>query len=445
MRFKLRKNLGPTGARLLEHGLSSIERILPHTECVKWDETDGTPTGAKWISKQRKELRFNLKVMTRSITGTLRRRSLPCGAGAISRTLSTSERQICERILSRLSALLENCATYQDESLSAIIAAFDENVVADHLAHRFRLDFDLRQLFSDLHRLAEQTYENKALTFACIVSAEDDASPAGNAVFPTDYLKRKRFRVMSDGFYTTYLISGKGALLRYASLSGLKASSYGKKFYPHWCRDLSDASRGSKLGICLTRNGDVLVLYEGSLRFTYRFGQWQYWNHTHLVDLLRNAARVQRVPTQVIPRVVNAVYRASLDVSFRRTGGLFIILKNRNHIRKIVRDGDAIGDTKRCVFDQEFDRALHEAKIQTLERPRIAEIASLDGAVVLGNSGEVLAYGAVVEPRRKGRIQAVEGSRTKAAIGASYYGLSVKVSSDGDITVFTKGKEFIKV
>lgn len=38
-----------------------------------------------------------------------------------------------------------------------------------------------------------------------------------------------------------------------------------------------------------------------------------------------------------------------------------------------------------------------------------------------------------------------EGSRTKAAIGASNYGLSLKVSSDGDITVYVGGKELIRV
>jgi DNA integrity scanning protein DisA with diadenylate cyclase activity len=74
-----------------------------------------------------------------------------------------------------------------------------------------------------------------------------------------------------------------------------------------------------------------------------------------------------------------------------------------------------------------------------------AELAGLDGAIVLSNSGELLAYGAVLRPRRSGRIRGHEGSRTKAAVGASLYGLAVKVSVDGDITVFSKGKEFLTV
>ena len=64
---------------------------------------------------------------------------------------------------------------------------------------------------------------------------------------------------------------------------------------------------------------------------------------------------------------------------------------------------------------------------------------------MLDNVGSILAYGAVLEPKKKGDIHAEEGSRTKAAKGASNYGVSVKVSSDGDLTVFMLGKEFIRV
>jgi len=75
----------------------------------------------------------------------------------------------------------------------------------------------------------------------------------------------------------------------------------------------------------------------------------------------------------------------------------------------------------------------------------MVELASLDGAMVMGNSARILAYGAVFRPQRTGRLHGSEGSRTKAAIGASHYGLSVKISSDGDITVYHNGKQFISV
>lgn len=163
------------------------------------------------------------------------------------------------------------------------------------------------------------------------------------------------------------------------------------------------------------------------------------------MKLLRDRARAQRVPKQALGHVVGAIYRAALDVSFRRTGGLFLILHNRNHLREVVRRGDAIEDQARDSVDKEFDTVICQHKFQALPRAVAVELASLDGAVVMDNSGLIRAYGAVLDPKKKGVLRGTEGSRTKAAIGASNYGLAVKVSADGDITAYRGGKEFIKV
>ena len=140
-----------------------------------------------------------------------------------------------------------------------------------------------------------------------------------------------------------------------------------------------------------------------------------------------------------------SIYRAALDVSFRRSGGMFVVLRNSARLSQVVRAADQIGHPKRGALSKQFDAALPARRIQDLPRTLILELAALDGAIVLSNQGALRAYGAVLEPKRRGRIDAEEGSRTKAAIGASNYGLAVKISSDGDITVYARGKEFIRV
>src|SRR5262249_3012450 len=131
-----------------------------------------------------------------------------------------------------------------------------------------------------------------------------------------------------------------------------------KHFYPYWAEPIARASRAGRCGIALSRQGDILVFDEGTLRFTYRYGRWQYWNHAHLVRLLRDRAAAQRIPPRILGRVAGAIYRAALDVSFRRSGGLFVILHNRKSLRKIVRPGDAIGDANRGPADGQFDEVL---------------------------------------------------------------------------------------
>jgi DNA integrity scanning protein DisA with diadenylate cyclase activity len=144
-------------------------------------------------------------------------------------------------------------------------------------------------------------------------------------------------------------------------------------------------------------------------------------------------------------RVIASAYVAALDISFRRSGGLIVILHNRRNIRNIVRAGDAVADQKSEAADIDFDSLISGKKIQSIPTRVVVELASLDGAVVVSNVGEILAYGAILDPKRSGRVRASEGSRTKAATGASNYGLAFKVSSDGGIQIFYKGSSFIEV
>jgi len=107
--------------------------------------------------------------------------------------------------------------------------------------------------------------------------------------------------------------------------------------------------------------------------------------------------------------------------------------------------GGFTGDENRGPADSQFYQFLQNHSIFAIARVVVVELASLDGAVVLDNHGRIQAYGAVLSPKKSGRTHGTEGSRTKAAIGASNYGLALKVSSDGGITVYFEGRRFIEV
>jgi hypothetical protein len=445
---RLRSRLGAAGVEFLQYGLGGLTRILPHTEACDWKiEEKNSASVARFANANKRQLRIDLGLQlgdhSWKVSGTLSRRQAPSGVGAISRTISPREQDIAGRLLASLSRTLGPASPDTASSLSALRPAFDERVVADHLAAHHDLTFDLSEWLASLRRLAEQSYENKALAFGCVIDTAKNNRPGQNAHFPKDFLERKKYRALSDAFRTAYLVSKHGALLDFFELGRTNAT--GSRYYPEWCEDLATEARNGRIGVALTRQGDILILDKGHLTFTYRFGRWQYWNHTHLVDLIRNTARVQNVPPTLVSNVVRAVYRAALDVAFRRSGGLFVLLRRRDSLREIVRLGEAVDDAQRDVLDATFDRSVMPAKVQSLSRSVLVELASLDGAVVFGNNGDLLAYGAVLEPKRRGRITGMEGSRTKAAIGASNYGLSIKVSSDGDITVYSQGKEILAV
>jgi DNA integrity scanning protein DisA with diadenylate cyclase activity len=122
-----------------------------------------------------------------------------------------------------------------------------------------------------------------------------------------------------------------------------------------------------------------------------------------------------------------------------------VLLKKEKAIGDIVLSGDRMEGAGRAGIHRAFDTTLGDLDISSTSRRITVELAGLDGAVVLNNRGGIRAYGAVLNPKRRGKITPAEGSRTKAAIGASNYGLAVKISSDGDISFYADGKRYLVI
>jgi DNA integrity scanning protein DisA with diadenylate cyclase activity len=69
-------------------------------------------------------------------------------------------------------------------------------------------------------------------------------------------------------------------------------------------------------------------------------------------------------------------------------------------------------------------------------------IARIDGAIVLDQDAQLLAFGAILRHRDLSKLhpENIEGGRTTAAIAASEFGNVLKISEDGLISFFQKGK-----
>ncbi len=91
-------------------------------------------------------------------------------------------------------------------------------------------------------------------------------------------------------------------------------------------------------------------------------------------------------------------------------------------------------------------RALHHgvrgATLCDFEPAVLESIAGLDGAVVFDTDGRLLTFGAIlrIAPDTLELVRSVQGARTLAALAASQYGPVLKVSEDGYLTMFLKGR-----
>ena len=78
---------------------------------------------------------------------------------------------------------------------------------------------------------------------------------------------------------------------------------------------------------------------------------------------------------------------------------------------------------------------------QQLDRRLRQQILSMDGAVVLKHSGEVVAAGSII----KVPSGSTGGGRTAAARALSSLGLGIKISADGPITGYRNRKEVFRL
>lgn len=360
-------------------------------------------------------------------------------------TMSLEEYAICREFTNSLHEVILSNSLLKYGLYRQISYGFDEEVISRTIKSDGKIHFDIGDIFRELHKIAEQTYENKSLTFGIVIKEKTKSRHQGDLHFPRDFFKKKKYKLLSDGFNTTYIINRKGYLYRFEELQSEKIKR-GKHYYPEWLAHLAQKAKGNSIGIGLTRAGDIAVTQGGSVKYTYRAGGWRYWNHHYYTLYLRGMAKAKGWTSQKqLGAVLTAIYRASLNISFRRTGGLFLVMKNRRNTSKVVRSGDAINDRKRDVLDSILDNSLPGKTIQKFPISVISELAAIDGAIVVTREGSLLSYGAVLDSSIKKGVKGTEGSRTKAAIKASHYGVAIKISSDGDIDAYYEGKKLLSI
>jgi len=141
-------------------------------------------------------------------------------------------------------------------------------------------------------------------------------------------------------------------------------------------------------------------------------------------------------------RAVDLIVSASLIVSMRSGGAIFGIVEHPDVLEGIV----AIKD--RYDLRNEYDveamrpetRLHHLIDGNDLDAQTLARFGELDGATILDREGRLLAYGAIISSSDSQH----EGARTAAAKSLSNHALAVlKVSEDGDITVFRVGQPVV--
>jgi DisA bacterial checkpoint controller nucleotide-binding len=295
------------------------------------------------------------------------------------------------------------------------------------------------------------TYENRRISTGALLFGrtpdpchEVPAKPPGALRYSPSLTSIRTFYRLCDGLQTLALVDENGFLAEIVDVE-------------EWAQLYSDIplpvpsaaryrthSRATLCGghVCmiLTPNGEMKIIADGVQIFRFWDGRWR----------LTDAERKYRLWAGAVgnSELAERLFVAALNLAEDRRGGLLVVLDDPRNARKLVSMTDLVshlpgnGQQSETSTKDQLHYLLHQKRMLEVPGSVLETIARIDGAIVLDQDGQLLAFGAILRHRDLSELhpENIEGGRTTAAIAASEFGNVLKISEDGLISFFQKGK-----
>jgi hypothetical protein len=309
---------------------------------------------------------------------------------------------------------------------------------------------------------ALSTYENRRVsTGVLLLGTENDPTSPNRKNLPDAprYGVRlsaiKTIHRICDGIRTLFLVDRRGDLAWAVDIRRWASQAQGnlplkipcpRPYHEHARATLT----GGHVALVLSPAQEIKVFAQGTLMFAFSDSRWRILDIPSKFALWRDAVG-RSDPSDLAERI----FQASLNLSERRRGALFVVLRDpASSIPLLVAPSDRIqqdlatngSEDPENVSPRHVKRALHHLarfeNLGTMDASVLESLAGVDGAVVTDQRGQLLSFGAIlrVAPETVLAPRAVEGARTTAALAASYHGPVLKVSEDGYLTMFLSGR-----
>ena len=325
----------------------------------------------------------------------------------------------------------------------------------------------INSILSSVESWGLRTYEGNKTTFGFIVSTKRAKASTNPNLKISHLLKSDFSALLSDGINTCLEVSANGYLVNYLPVPKQLDQSL---LVPYQYIRLASLCTGSRIGVCLLSNGDILVFKEKTLLFAKRNGNWVCFSHEEIISKLADRSG------DYTQEVRKAIYLSALDTSFAKTGGCIVHLNKEDYFN-VLRHIDICDCLNRECYEyklkesiqtsffvdesaeeniQDFDEFLKDPgliktatlikiingrKFYDLDRKLRQELMSIDGATVVDADGNILAVGAII----KIEAGSTGGGRLAAAKTLSKYGMSIKISNDGSMEGFRMDKQKLRV
>ncbi|MGA2033330.1 MAG: hypothetical protein ABSG68_13815 [Thermoguttaceae bacterium] len=336
--------------------------------------------------------------------------------------------------LARISARTRELPLEHFISLPSLIDVLLESFAIDWLRmHAPSVDWP--RLIKYLETVARRTYENRPVALNLIVRP---GQGVGDITRPT---LQKFFDQLASSAFSYLAVDGDLRLMHYGEVEWnqiARMSSY--KLHPEFLHPVFSIMEDGDLSAHLTAQGDLIIMSKAGLLATRRKRKWKIYD----VRTFKNSLSYCLGSTYVGANLFEVVF----DLSFRRQGALMVydpehrlqdhLLNTESMIRSDWRtNGDALGEraSGQALVGRSIEDIAVGKKAGGLKRKRrLVEMACVDGATIFDDD-HLLAVGALI--RSHPAVGNQLGARTTAARSAYLWGgHPIKVSSDGDVTIY---------
>jgi len=297
----------------------------------------------------------------------------------------------------------------------------------------------LAEIIEYLIELSGSRVESYDLTHGVIVTDALPDEPRLVFRYPGDLRAAKRAPLLFDGQRSVLVVDGAGRARTELQSHRLDRLTPGTTFLEAYAAEFSHSGalvaeatrRLGGLGFFLRADRSIWIFADGQPLLVRRAERWTAFP-LELADAISDS-------TGTTPATAEILVQAAFIISAQRHGAILAIVDDPDALEGIVSPKDRYDqrDAVDPMAMQTETRLHHLIDAEDLDARALARFAALDGATILDRDGHLIAYGAIVSSSGS----QFEGARTAAAKTLSHTAeIVLKVSADGDITVFRGGQ-----
>lgn len=330
-----------------------------------------------------------------------------------------------------LKELIETTSSFSNSTAKRII----QEAMAIQWLTNIEEKIDWKKLIEFNDEMHGRTYENDSIAINLVFNLEDGI-PASFDV--TDRSFHKIIDPLGKDQSVFFVVNGKAEFIDYEYVKADDiGESHSYKFYPEFLHAYQQYKqiKDWPMSFHRTTRGDLIVCDSSGLRASYRKGNWYLYDPSHLKNML-SGLLVSFSNNSY--RIGCNLYEILFDLSYKRHGALLVFTNNASFIENVTNQESIIGsehvdEIRKGIGEAFINFRFDLENTQRISKRKFLEISGMDGAIIFGDD-RIYGFGSMI---RTAEGLSAAGARTTAALSArGYNAFPVKVSSDGEITMF---------